>query len=333
MLGSDVLDIIIGMLVLFTLLGICVTTLTEAIQSFFQKVRAKHLNEVLQLLLVGKLGTPSTGESDFFQQVLAHPLIASMAPPGKRPSYLEPEVLAGVILDLLRDNESASPMVESANPTVAALGQGIGALQSTHLRQALSTLLTTSQLKATTGENPLLAFKASLEQWIDAAMARAEGRTKRNAKTVSLACSFALCLVLNLNAFDLMKGLIQDEALREAARSTGIKMMMQEGILAAQLDKQCPSDADKAQCHLTTTMDTLQKLPHITLGWKPLPDFLQLEAYSVADAFRWFLDFGYWLLGIVAAAMAASLGGDFWFKLLGQAIRLTGAKTSGEAKP
>jgi hypothetical protein len=204
-----------------------------------------------------------------------------------------------------------------------ALAKGIAHIPSDHLRRALSTLLATAQAKVTTAQELLCSFKTRLEQWINAVMDRAEGWTRRNAKVVSLACSLALCLLLNVNAFDLMKGLVRDDALRAVSVQMATGVVQKD--LPAKFAQLCAEDADPSKCQFSKALGMLQAVPQVAIGWNTLPAFLQDEQKNKP---MWF---GYWLFGVLTAALAASLGGDFWFKILGQAIRLTG-KTSQEPK-
>ncbi|MFW0758387.1 hypothetical protein ACN1C3_27325 [Pseudomonas sp. H11T01] len=325
MFGSVVLDAILGILALFTLLGICITTLTEIIQSFFQKVRAAYLYEALKLLFTGKLKALTDKDLDFFQQVLDHPVIKAMAPPGKRPSYLDPGMLAQVVIDLLLRKDDTTVLDIPLEQLNEALAKGIAQIPSDHLRRALSTLLAAAQAKVTTAQELLCSFKTRLEHWINAVMDRAEGWTRRNAKVVSLACSLVICLVLNVNAFDLMQGLVRNDTLRAAGMQMASSLVKDNS--PATLDQVCASRDDKAQCQFDSALSSLQALPQGAIGWNNRPAFLQ---HDQKNKTVWF---GYWLLGVMTAALAVSLGGDFWFKVLSQMIRLTGSKTVQPPKP
>jgi hypothetical protein len=59
------------------------------------------------------------------------------------------------------------------------------------------------------------------------------------------------------------------------------------------------------------------------LGWDHTPKFMAESDKLGGYTFFWFL---YWLVGICISTLAASLGGDYWFKRLKDVIRLTGAK-------
>ncbi|WP_347901557.1 hypothetical protein [Pseudomonas purpurea] len=325
MFGSVVLDTIIGMLALFTVLGICVTTLTEIVLSFFQRVRARYLYEALELLFVGKLKTLGTQDAEFLQQVLDHPVIKAMAPPGQRPSYLDPAMLAQVVIDLLLRKDDATPLDISLEELNAALAKGIALIPSEHLRRALSSLLAAAQAKVTTTQDLLCAFKTRLERWINAVMDRAEGWTRRHAKAVSLGCALLLCLALNVNGFDLMKGMVRGDALHEVSMKMAADLVKNgPGLNQGQA---CADNNDKSQCQFNAALNSLQALPQGAIGWNTLPMFLQKDQ---PNAPAWFL---YWLFGVMAAALAASLGGDYWFKILSQVIRLTGSKTPPDPKP
>lgn len=324
MFGSVVLDTIIGMLALFTVLGICITTLTEIVLSFFQKIRARYLYEALELLFVGKLNALDTHDADFLQQVLDHPVIKAMAPPGQRPSYLDPTMLAQVVIDLLLRKDDPATLDVPLEELAAALAKGIAQIPCEHLRRALSSLLAAAQAKVTTTQELLCAFKTRLECWINAVMDRAEGWTRRHAKAVSLSCSLLLCLALNVNGFDLMKGMVRGDALHEVSMNMAADLVKNgPGLNQGQV---CADNGDKSQCQFNAALNSLQALPQGAIGWNTLPIFLQKDQpYWLA----WLL---YWVFGVITAALAASLGGDYWFKILSQVIRLTGSKTPQNPK-
>jgi len=324
MFGSVVLDAIIGMLALFTVLGICVTTLTEIVQSLLFKARAAYLSDALKLLFAGKLKALGADDESFLKQVLDHPLIKAMAPPGSQPSYLDTGLLAQVVIDLLLHRDDTTTLdipLEELNKTLA---DSIAKIPCAHLQRALSTMLATAMAKASTTQELLCAFKTRLEHWINAVMDRAQGWTRRNAKKVSLLCALVLCLALNINAFDLLKGLTQNAALREA--SVQMADAVVTANLPATLDQQCPKPDEKSQCQSDAAIKALRSLPQGTIGWSVAPTFMAYGSYWGA----WLV---YWVLGVMTSALAASLGGDYWFKILGQVIRLTGSRTSQEPKP
>ena len=64
------------------------------------------------------------------------------------------------------------------------------------------------------------------------------------------------------------------------------------------------------------------------IGWEHKPAFL-----TAKDTLQAVVAFVVWLVGVVAAAFAASLGGDFWFKWIGDIVRLTGYKPVRKVEP
>lgn len=64
----------------------------------------------------------------------------------------------------------------------------------------------------------------------------------------------------------------------------------------------------------------LGPLSRLGIGWDKPPRFWSAKGGA------WALEFIGWVVGVIFAAFAASLGGDFWLKWIGEIVRLTGYK-------
>lgn len=187
MFGSFVVEMVVGLLATFALLGLCVTTLTEVVQTYIRSIRANNLEQCLrQLFTCGE-----EGQAQFFYgQVRTHPLIQSLSASGQSPSYLPIPLIADALIDELINATVATPQ---ADRLLEKLELGIAAISSTPLGRVLTLFLSKSQSLAPTPEQALKLFKSYIEQWMEAGMERAEGWTRRQPKTVSLIVAGILC--------------------------------------------------------------------------------------------------------------------------------------------
>lgn len=180
-------------------------------------------------------------------------------------------------------------------------------------------------------------FKTEIGMWFDAAMDRTIGAVRRNAKIVSMCIAFILCLGLNINAIDFIKGLAQDPKARSVMMDVGRNL---SADISSKIQSECKEQSTNEkltavgtlQCSLSNSLTLLpvsNKTSSFVLGWEHTPRFI--SDYKKMNIYEFLFGCLSWLLGIFIAAVAASLGGDYWFKILNNVIRLAGAKTASKA--
>ena len=363
MFGSYLIELVVGLSFLFAVLGIVTSAVTEAALTIL-KVRSAHLNEWL-LQWVGQLqGGGSTGGGATvpvtLQTLLAHPLLASQSRGYDQASYLQPGQLATALLQTIGMPFGAACLGQDLKTAEAGLRTHIAALPSDGLKQAMGALLNNALGKAKDGTALVASLHAETEAWIDSSMNRVEGWTRRHAKKFSLGSALAICLFFNVNALEVLRVLSTDPQLRTqlastaigyAAKTCGAESAAAQGTAAAAsagsvaaASTAAPASAASASgaavsaAQATATVDCLRSRSEdamgalgpqsrLGIGWDNPPRFLSATGLAFAGLFLW------WIFGVAVATFAVSLGGDFWFKWIGDIVRLTGYRPSSKEEP
>ncbi len=230
MFGSQVLEVAIGLVLLFLFVSLICTAAQEALQLVL-KWRGAILERGVRELL--GVSTPSgsgataaanpTDGSGILKSFYEHPLIAALygGPymPGRTsnlPSYIPSLSFAGAVLDLA----ARSGAGDTKPMSVAAIRAGLATLPNERLRR-------TVLLALDAGGDDLQAVKAELARIFDASMDRVSGWYKRRTQWVLLALGLVAAVALNIDPIHVARRLAADEALRQAAVSGA------EGLIAS----------------------------------------------------------------------------------------------------
>jgi hypothetical protein len=323
--GYAPLDIAIGLSFVYVLFSVLCSAVQEAIAGVLEW-RAKTLEEALHNLLddkglAGEMGAtaavapvdtaavaplpgPPGGSASAAQQarsgaslkeqVLSHGLIRPLYKEGRKPSYLNPNLFALALLDIVAPGNNADPIEGVGNQiALADIPNGV--------KDALLGLT-----KGIAKDRDHL--RSLVEDWFNASMERVSGWYKRKAQFVICVLSLVATVGLNVNTISIAEALAKDNAVRAAVVADAEKSAIKEGAK--------PKEAAKA-------IAEVQQLG-VPIGWnKSSGDPAQANFESVGEAAH---TFGGWLLTFIAL----SLGAPFWFGLLG---KLTSLRTSGNAPP
>jgi hypothetical protein len=327
-MDMPVLDVGLGVSLMYLLLSLIVTTLQEAMASLF-KWRAQNLYAAVASLLADpKLsGDWQSLATDLYQHPLVsklcrkHPQPASPAEFGaanrfRLPSYLSSRTFAVVLFDVLRQKSGvmeasgASHLLANAREIVERLPEGM-------LKQALVLHVSDAEQLGTTVDERARIVSERIESWFNDAMQRASGWYKRRAQLWSVGLGFLVAALSNASTFHVVKGLWSDSSLRAAVAASAQAFHEQgtpvaTGALAEQL---------KAQ------IATLQA-SNLPIGWT----MKGWQAFQVTSASTWLV-----ICGWIVTAFAVSLGAAFWFDILGKALQIRGSggkisATTGKAE-
>lgn len=341
MLGSDLLEIAIGLVFLYLLLATFCSTVMELIFGLIG-LRARQLDDLLgRILSDGTLqsalknqaaaatASPTNWLRDRFDQ---HPLIRVLRPekPGwfKRginaPSYIPSRTFAAALLDIARDASAQLPTpaapAPAAPPAVLPASAQVDAALA-EAKQTISLLPPESSLRRLlislmeTSQGQFQTFNANVEKWFDDAMDRLSGVYKRWAQFWMLLIALILAAVLNADTVDIVKRLAGDRTLREAIVASADTYVKEEGKAAV---AQQPSEVKNPFEDLSEEINTIG----FPIGWD--------EKNVPKDCCGIFLK----IVGILLTGAAVSLGAPFWFDLLNKLVNLraSGAKPD-KAKP
>jgi hypothetical protein len=293
MSGSVVLDVAIGLGLLYLLLSLVCSAVAELI-SRVASFRSKTLESGIRSLLDDLQGAGLAG------QLYAHPLVASLGRTissdqgpriGAAPSYIPGQTFALALLDIV------APAASGARKTLDDLRHSIEKISNESVKRSLLCLLDA-------GAKDFQDLQARVASWFDDSMDRVSGWYKRKTQTLLLAIALAITVVLNADSVTVTKTLFS---------TPGVQAAVAE-MAAAQTARGLPASGDELATiagSVSTALGT--SLP---LGWSKV-------GYGAGD-------WGMRLVGWLVTIAAISLGAPFWFDALGKLVNL---RSSGARPP
>lgn len=135
------------------------------------------------------------------------------------PSYIPSETFATVLIQELKGN--LKEMLD--DPEKAKSSDAINSIKTTieksdkipnSLKETLTNLADRMALKAGQADNKLLLFQQEIETWFDRSMQRASGVYKRNSQLLCFGLGFAIAILFNLDSIYIAERLSYDTAMR-----------------------------------------------------------------------------------------------------------------------
>ncbi|MGE5344407.1 MAG: hypothetical protein ACM3JH_00495 [Acidithiobacillales bacterium] len=289
MFGSSILDVAIGLTLVFLLTGVLCTAVMEAVSSFLA-LRSTTLEEGLRHLLDDPAGTGLAAE------LYKHVQISGLSGAGK-PSYIPAENFARALLDILfpRSAGDLLPALDEARRMAAKMPKG-------RVQDFVLTLI---------GEagNDVEKVRTRVETWFNAGMDRVGGLYKRKTQWIVLLVALLICLVANIDAVQIGNRLNSNSVLRSQLVAIAEKTVERQ-----------TGDVTKPAGVAASAADL--KALDLNLGWTGESPGKEPVIWAFRKA-----------LGILIAALAASLGAPFWFDVLSKFINLRSAGLKPLRKP
>lgn len=196
MFGSAVLEIAIGLVVIYILLAILTSTVIEYI-SVFLGWRGKNLEAGIRMLLNDK---PGTGVAKLLYN---HSLVKNLSKSNGKPSYLPSRNFALALLDSI-------PVIDrNRGVTFDGLRAGVNILGDRELKKSLLALLSTA-------DNDLEKALNNIEKWFDDSMDRVSGWYNRKTRVFGLFIAVVAVVAINADSFMIGNILTRDATLRES---------------------------------------------------------------------------------------------------------------------
>jgi hypothetical protein len=312
MFGSAILDVAIGMIFIYLVLALVVTSLSELISSWL-KWRAKNLAAGVQRLLNSG---PNQGLA---RDLYNHPLVKSLFKGDNGPSYIPSQTFTLVLLDLI------SPVDPSRPRTGTEIQAAIEKVPNKEVQTSLKVLWEEAQ-------HEIGAFEESIEIWFNNSMERVSGWYKRKSQVINVVLAALVTTLANADSILIAKSLSSDPALRTALVAEAVSFAEQNTTesLAPEAAPAGSPEArrreEEAQKTLLGYREQIQKLG-VPIGWVKAdpnqPDAPDSRSVPV--------DFWGWVkkvLGLLLTAVAASLGAPFWFDMLNKVMNI---RSSGKA--
>jgi len=297
MFGSQILDVVIGIIFIYLLLSLICSALNELISRIFS-MRAQNLAQGIGNLL----NDPEfTG---YAQDFYNHPLIKSLERKGKRPSYIPSRTFALVLMDVVGSAESALS------------SKGFKSFRSTVAKIANNNLKKMLLVQIDVAENNLNKFVKNIEEWFDDSMQRVSGWYKRKAQLIILFLALVICVLFNADSLMIANSLSHDEALRNAVALAAAEYIKQPLTKPEEKPGEALSAAEEKMLmmRINQVREQIQKL-RLPLGWTKVSG----DPRGVPGSFPLWLEK---ILGILFTTIAVSLGAPFWFDVLNKFVNL-----------
>lgn len=321
MFGSEILDVAIGLVLVFTLVSIICTTVREGIETWLQ-TRAAYLERGIRELLDDKDGTGLS------RALYEHPLIhglytgdyrtrtATAEPPlfanGRRlPSYIPSGNFALALMDIaargpktdLVSSDPRAPVLDLASVRANVLNIG-----NTSVQRLLLTTIDAAQ-------GDLDRARAAIETWYDSAMDRVSGWYKRSSQWIIFWIGLFVAVGLNVNTVTIADHLYRTDATRAAL------------VARAETAVADPDFQEQGYAAARTALDSL----NLPIGWSQGWGAPRTGTDERAK--------GVWnnaiapIVGWLLTAFAATLGAPFWFDLLNKIMVIRSTVKPREKSP
>lgn len=305
MFGSKILDVAIGIIVLYILISILCSAIREGIEALL-KTRGAYLKDGIRELLQDPTA------QGLAKSLFDHPLIYGLyegeysaeqpakrfglfARGGKLPSYIPSQNFALALMEMaVRGRETNTTNSKPNAPLISLdnIRNEIGNLDNPPVQRAILTIIDSAQ-------GDLNVAQKKIEAWYDSAMEHVSGQYKRTTHLYLFLISLSVAVMLNINTVTIADYLYRNDAARAALVAK-----------ATEAVKQNPP----ATASYSEAMKEIEEMK-LPIGWPAWPKPKNLDlGFALPLLFGWLL-----------TAFAATLGAPFWFDLLNKVVMLRSA--------
>ena len=194
MFDHPIIDVTLGLMFFYVVLSLVASAVQEWIASLCA-LRSRNLREGIENL-VG---------NDYAKEVYRHPLIGNLAKKNRLPSYIAPETLSTVLLEVIaREDNGKSYVTHTADEARAMIGK----IKVGHpLKEILGAMVDD-------GDDAANALKERLAGWFDEGMSRVSGWYKRRAKLFIFIIAGTVTVATNASSIHIAEELWRNDALR-----------------------------------------------------------------------------------------------------------------------
>jgi hypothetical protein len=327
-LNSTVLDVTIGLVLIYLVLSLFCSAVKEWIARFLA-LRATALRQGINELLAG--GTPTGLAAALHDHPLIDALKPSKAPIVQRllnnsdearyPSYISSQTFALAVMDLTTTVSAAGSLGGSKATLLANLRSSAETTPSgaTSAAPVPVPAVIKKILADVNGDSDLM--RQRLEQWFDDSMQRVSGWYKRRTQAWLFGIGIVVAFLLNADTLTIVRQLQHDPSVREAL------VKQADEIVAGA--KGLPLDS--VQSRIKIGVDSLTQAG-IGIGWDmPCAPHRRLFGSMHGTATPGGCgSAGASILGLLLTAIALSLGAPFWFDLLN---KVTNVRQAGSPPP
>ncbi len=197
MSGLQAIDVGLGLMFIYLILGLVCTAANELIAGLFQ-MRRRNLEKGLKSLLTHE------GDANLLEIFKNHALLKSLYGKKFKPSYLPPCIFTSVLLDLIHQADPHTPR------------------QMADIREVINRFPNDSVLKNTfrvlmhDAENDIQRLRRNIESWYNEAMISVSGWYKTKTQYIIFLIALVITGLANADTIQLAKAFSQDPQLLAA---------------------------------------------------------------------------------------------------------------------
>ncbi len=291
MFGSEIIEIALGLILVYLMLGLVCTAINELIAQLLN-LRATTLAEGIRNILADPRA------NGLAKELYEHHLINAFCRDGGTPSYLPPHTFASALIDIvIRDKNSGQ---------LQDIKSAVDKLQNQKVKEVLQIFIDKAQ-------GDVREVEKEIERWFDDAADRISGWYKRKTQTIILAVALVVTGLTNADTIAIANTLARDPALRAALVAQAQEIARQASTESTGQDAQAgraqpPGEAAASGVTaIGANLEEIQKLG-LPIGW----------VGGLPSGWDWVSK----ISGLLLTAFAASLGAPFWFDLLNKIINI-----------
>jgi hypothetical protein len=311
MFNSQILDVAIGLLLMFLFQSILISGIHDLLVSMLA-VRGK----ILKTFLITALKTKETKDT-IFEQMSSSPFINNLKRKNRFPSEITSRNFSDAIIELIIREDA------SKDNYITQIKNNIAKLPDSEFKSILIARLNES---GDSYEN----FKASIEKWFDDYMDRISRWYKKRVTYFMYMFAFGSTLALNVDALFVMNELWKNPKLRESA------VVMSENIVQKDYNEITKKKYTGILTDSSNTKDSINvALDKVTDSYQNLHllDFpitwayayqlqnsneMPLESLTLMEKLSWTIKqiTIEKLLGFIITTLAVSIGAPIWYDLI-----------------
>jgi hypothetical protein len=233
MFNSTVLEVGIGLVLIYFLLAVVCSAINESLAAMTGR-RARQLEEGLRNLL---------RDEGHLARLLEHPLVRGLRRGSALPSYIPGPVFATAFMDLVAAGKTVAERTSNLAATLEDLGPR-------------SELRATIEAHVAMAAGDLALLRQNVERWFDDAMDRVSGWYKRRTQLVILLIGAGLVVSLNIDSIAIGRAMAHNAVLRAA-------------LVAAADDvaRRPPEEATAAAPRTATALQAELAALSVPVGW------------------------------------------------------------------
>jgi len=277
----------------------------------------------------------------------SHPLIKSLARPGKHPSYVPSKTFALTLMDIFTKGQTAAA---DATASLNQIKSAIAALPDSDVKVSLQALMRS-------GGASVEEVQKTIEDWFEGSMDRVSGWYKKRTQVWTIVIASIVTIFVNADTITITQKLMINPTLREkivqeaAATAKDNKDKANAGAAPAQTSLTDSQKSDLASLTgWTEDFRTFHHMEFLDCKGKAGQDAAKVTACEAAEktsggtfpgldllvgglllAWIWAVVPGH-LAGWILTAVASSLGAPFWFDLLNKFMNVRSVGASPDEK-